>query len=143
MRPSTVETILRIVSTSLIPWAFTLSAVFSDSFSQLFIRDKEFLSKHKRRITYLVVGQSIFIGPLAALIYVLDYLVYEKNVRGEYVVAALSVSVLLYTMFLLSYLKMGADGYDRQIGAVKWTYASMPAIVMTLSVVLAIVSQLR
>ena len=138
MTSGKLEIVLRIISTNLIPLVFTFTAVFSDFFSSIFIRNKNVLYEYKKYISYLVVGQSVFIGPIAAMINIFDFLVFEKDLGGRYLIVILSIYILIYSMFFLLYLRMGADGYEKQVLAIKWIYALTPASVMTLSVILQI-----
>ena len=140
--PTNGELVLRILSTNLIPLAFTLIAPFCDLFSPIFIRDKDLLHTHKRHITYLIVGQSFLVGPLAAMVGILNFSVYGQNFGGV-ALAGVSVYFLIYTLLLVIYLRMGADAYDRQVLTVKWFYSVTPAAVIILSIVLSIVSQVN
>jgi hypothetical protein len=136
--PSKFDSILRVVSDNLIPLLFTWLAPFCDLFSQIFIRDKTFLHKNQRYFSYLIVGQSFLFGPLAALVMFLDLFFYGRNFTS---IALLLVSsyLLIYILFVVIFLRMGADMYDRQVLIVKRLYALAPACVMTLSVILTIV----
>ncbi len=139
--PTSGEIVLRVLSTNIIPLAFTLIAPFCDLFSPVFIHDKDLLRRHKRHITYLIVGQSFLVGPLAALVGILNYSVFGQKF-GTIALVGVTVFVLVYILLLTIYLRMGADAYDRQVLAVKWFYALAPAAGMTLSIVLSLVSQL-
>lgn len=134
------EIILRIISANLIPWAITLAAVFSDLFSSIFIRKEEVQNEYKSHINYLIIGQAVFISPLAALINILDYLLFETSYRNGLNILIISLYILLYLFFLIIYLRMGADKFDRQVLLVKGFYKIAPAVIVTLTVILTIVS---
>ena len=133
---------LRIISTNLIPLLFTLIAPFYDLFSSIFIKDQNFFQEHRKYISYFIVGQSFIIGYLAVLIKIIDYFFYGHNFD---IVRLLFLSLYLacYLIFVILYLKMGADGYDSQVLLVKFFYALTPALVMILTIIFSIIRSIK
>ena len=72
---------------------------------------------------------------------ILDFFVYGQEF-GSFALFGMSVYLLIWALLMVIYLRMGANRFDRQVLAVKWFYAVMPALVMTLSIILGLVSQL-
>lgn len=140
MTATNAETILYILGVNAIPLVFAIIVPFCDLFTPVFIHDKSFVRAHRREMSYLFVGKSFFVGAPAALVGILNVVLFGQKL-GTPALSVVVLSFLAYIMLLILYLRMGAEGYDKQVLAVQRLYAGTPAAVMILSIVLTIISR--
>ena len=128
----TLDSILRVLNTQLIPICVALIGLFSSPFSRMFVRERVLFQRHRVFTTYVLTGQAVLVSPLSGLVAVVTHWGIGKKLEATHVFA-LGAYLVIYMILLAYYLQMGPDDFDCRGPIIRYGYRLIP-ILITLSV---------
>ncbi len=128
------------ITTHIIPITVAATGAFSDVFSKIFIRPAEVHRSIGHHINYLLVGQSVLVCPLSALVSIMKSITFQQKTLEIF---SICLYLAIYLVVVLGYLRMSADKFENvsNILTVKF-YTFGPIVLIIISIVLGVVQSL-